>query len=79
MNPDHETGKTVETEEFDVIVVGGGPAGSTAATAVALRGHRVLPLPSPCALSACPGTVAVLGIEHRQGPRPRQKRSLQRA
>ncbi|BBC29892.1 FAD binding domain protein [Streptomyces graminofaciens] len=45
MNPDHETGKTgksVETEEFDVIVVGGGPAGSTAATAVALRGHRVL-------------------------------------
>ncbi|MET7474083.1 FAD-dependent oxidoreductase [Streptomyces sp. NPDC005648] len=28
--------------EFDVIVVGGGPAGSTAATAVALRGHRVL-------------------------------------
>lgn len=29
-------------EEFDVIVVGGGPAGSTAATAVALRGHRVL-------------------------------------
>jgi halogenation protein CepH len=29
-------------EEFDVIVVGGGPSGSTAATAVALRGHRVL-------------------------------------
>ncbi|UUU29188.1 tryptophan 7-halogenase [Streptomyces sp. CA-210063] len=29
-------------EEFDVIVVGGGPAGSTVASAVALRGHRVL-------------------------------------
>lgn len=28
--------------EHDLIVVGGGPAGSTAATAVALRGHRVL-------------------------------------
>jgi FAD-dependent halogenase len=30
------------SEEFDVIVVGGGPAGSTVASAVALRGHRVL-------------------------------------
>ncbi|MFI5795871.1 tryptophan 7-halogenase [Streptomyces sp. NPDC051677] len=30
------------TSEYDLVVVGGGPAGSTAATAVALRGHRVL-------------------------------------
>lgn len=29
-------------ETFDVVVVGGGPAGSTAATVVAKRGHRVL-------------------------------------
>ncbi|WLW50602.1 tryptophan 7-halogenase [Streptomyces sp. YU58] len=29
-------------EEFDVVVVGGGPAGSTVASAVALKGHRVL-------------------------------------
>ncbi|RSM60283.1 FAD-dependent oxidoreductase [Kibdelosporangium aridum] len=28
--------------DYDVIVVGGGPAGSTAATVVAMRGHRVL-------------------------------------
>jgi halogenation protein CepH len=30
------------TQDYDLIVVGGGPAGSTAATAVAMRGHRVL-------------------------------------
>ena len=32
--------------EFDVVVAGGGPAGSTLAAAVALRGHRVLVLES---------------------------------
>ncbi|GAA1925497.1 tryptophan 7-halogenase [Streptantibioticus ferralitis] len=31
-----------DAEDFDVIVVGGGPAGATVAAAVALRGHRVL-------------------------------------
>lgn len=30
------------SETFDVVVVGGGPAGSTVATVVAKRGHRVL-------------------------------------
>ncbi|GIF17057.1 tryptophan halogenase family protein [Actinoplanes teichomyceticus] len=29
-------------EEFDVVVAGGGPAGSTVATLVAMQGHRVL-------------------------------------
>ena len=31
-------------EEFDVVVAGGGPGGSTLAAIVAMRGHRVLVL-----------------------------------
>ena len=37
-------GKTdrIETQNHDVIVIGGGPGGSTTATLVAEKGHRVL-------------------------------------
>lgn len=33
---------TTSTTEFDVIVIGGGPGGSTAAAFIAMQGHRVL-------------------------------------
>jgi halogenation protein CepH len=35
---------TLEIEDYDVIVVGGGPAGSTLAALVAMQGHRVVVL-----------------------------------
>jgi halogenation protein CepH len=35
-----------DAEDFDVVVVGGGPGGSTMATLVAMQGHRVLLLES---------------------------------
>ena len=36
-----ESPKTLPTEETDVVVIGGGPGGSTASTLIAQKGHRV--------------------------------------
>src|SRR5205085_1806856 len=40
------SGSTENSEQFDVVVVGGGPGGSSLAALVAKRGHRVLVLES---------------------------------
>src|SRR4051812_18682322 len=37
----HDDAKTLPTAETDVVVIGGGPAGSTSSTLIAQRGHKV--------------------------------------
>jgi geranylgeranyl reductase len=45
------------TETFDVVVVGGGPAGATAAHEMAKRGHKVLLLDRAGRIKPCGGAI----------------------
>ena len=50
--------KAIETEHiYDAVVVGGGPAGSTAATELALEGHSVLLMERGGRIKPCGGAV----------------------
>ena len=48
---------TLETEDYDIIVVGGGPSGATAATDLANLGHKVLLLERGFRIKPCGGAI----------------------
>ncbi len=52
-----------EAEEFDVVVVGGGPSGATAATELARRGRRVALIDRAGRIKPCGGAIPTALIE----------------
>jgi geranylgeranyl diphosphate/geranylgeranyl-bacteriochlorophyllide a reductase len=65
--------------DFDVIVVGGGPSGATAAHEIALAGHRVLLLERAFRIKPCGGAIPPCMLEEFDIPRSLLKAEIQSA
>ncbi len=65
--------------DYDVIVVGGGPSGATAAHEIALAGHRVLLLERAFRIKPCGGAIPPCMLEEFDIPRSLLKAEIQSA
>ncbi len=63
--------------DFDVIVVGGGPSGATAAHEIALAGHSVLLLERSFRIKPCGGAIPPCILSEFDIPRSLLKAEIQ--
>lgn len=70
---------TNTNSDFDVIVVGGGPSGATAAHEIAMAGHRVLLLERSFRIKPCGGAIPPCILSEFEIPRSLLKAEIQSA
>lgn len=63
MNNEKQSEKTGQTDQWDVVVVGGGPAGATAAWDLARAGHSVLLMDRGGRIKPCGGAIPPIAID----------------